>query len=111
MSIWINRNNKKHKSFIYSVSIPFEVLIIFLGLIASILATRYALHPEQFRMDSILITLLGFILFFVSKVSLFIKGIWNSWGTNKMKKHFKWLYRLGYLFMVIGIAGTLISLN
>ena len=108
MSIWINRKNKNHKSSIYSVSIPIEFLIIFLGLLASIFATRYIFHPEQFRDDSIVIMLLGFILFIISKISLFTKGIWNSWGTSKMKKHFKWIYRCGYLLMIIGIIGTVV---
>ncbi len=111
MSIWINRKNKNQKPSIYSVSIPVEFLIIFLGLLASVFAARYIFNPAQFQNDSITITLLGFILFIISKISLFTKGIWNSWGSGKMKKHFKWLYRCGYFLMIFGIICMLAALK
>ena len=84
MSIWFYRKDKKGKSSVYSVTVPFEILIIILGLIAGLLVPRYMFNPKQVCIDSIVITFLGFALFFISKLSFFAKGIWNSWGTKKM---------------------------
>jgi len=108
MSFWIYRKDKKGKNAVYSVTIPFELLIIILGLLAVFILPRYMFDSTQFGRDSISIAGLGFALFFISKISLFKERIWNSWGSELMTKPFKVAYRLGYVLMALGISGSLL---
>ena len=110
MSLWFYRKGKEEDSSIFSVTIPFEVLIIILSLLAALLVPRYMFNAKQLGTDSIFITLFGFILFLISKISLFAKGIWNRWGSKLMKKPFRRIYECGYILMVIGFVGVLISI-
>ena len=107
MSFWFYRK-KGNKSSIYSASIPFELILIFFGIFAAVVIPRYMFNSSQMGKDSLLLLIIGFILLFISKLSLFSKGIWNSWGTKQMNKIFKYLYRLGYGLIGIGCIGVLI---
>jgi len=106
MSFWFYRKDKNGKRYVYSVTIPLELIILIFGLLVGILTPRYLMDSNQFGRDSLMLVLFGFLLFFVSKLSLFLKGIWNSWGSKMMNKPFKLLYHSGYTFMFIGILGT-----
>jgi hypothetical protein len=59
--------------------------------------------------NSFYIIALGFALLTISKVSLFMKGIWHSWGPSRMTKPFKILYVLGYILMGFGIIQILVA--
>jgi hypothetical protein len=107
MSFWIYRKDKDGRPFVYSVTVPFETILIALGLIACFLAPRCMHNSMQVFKDAWVLTLIGFSLFVLSKLSLFRQRIWNSWGTRQMSKPFKWLYRMGYTFMTIGLLGIL----
>jgi hypothetical protein len=110
MSLWFYRKGKEEDPSIFSVTIPFEVLIIILTFLAALLVPRYMFNAKQLGADSIYIALFGFILFLISKLSLFAKGIWNSWGSKPMKKPFGWIYRCGYILIIIGFLGVFISI-
>ena len=49
------------------------------------------------------ICIIGFILFLISKVSLFRKGILVSFGTNRLTENMGNFYRLGYWLMAVGL--------
>ena len=108
MSFWIYQKNKDGKSSVTSVTVPFEMIIILLGLLAGLLFPRYFHNEVQFGKDALALTFLGFSLFLISKISLFQRGIWNSWGTKQMKKPFNWLYKVGYVFMGLGFVGSIL---
>ncbi len=52
------------------------------------------------------VCIFGFFLFLISKVSLFKKGIWFSFGTKRISENMGNFYRLGYWFMSIGVILT-----
>ncbi len=106
MSIWIYRKNDANKKSIYSVSIPFEILIVIIGIIAMLLIPRYFHNFQQLAIDSIAMTMAGFILLLISKISQFQKGIWNSWESKQMRKPFKLSYWFGYALMILGALGS-----
>ena len=54
------------------------------------------------------VCIFGFLLFLISKVSLFKKGIWFSFGAKRLSENMGNSYRLGYWFMSIGIILTFI---
>jgi hypothetical protein len=51
-------------------------------------------------------TVLGFILFILAKVSVISNGIKFSFGTSHMSANMANVYRLGYWLMVVGILCT-----
>ena len=101
MSFWIKKTEQNDR-FVYSVSIPFEVLLVIVALVGGIVGPRYLNNPISIATDSISLIFIGFILFFASKISLFVRGEWNSWGAKNMKAPFKVIYRIGYIFMITG---------
>ena len=108
MSIWIYRKDKDYKKSIYSISVPFEAILIIFGIIVASIAPRYIQNSSQLVPDAIAIIMTGFVLFLISKISMFIRGIWNSWGTMNMRRPFTYLYRTGYFLMVTGLLGCLL---
>ena len=104
MSFWIYRKDKDGKKRLYDVYIPIELLIILLGLFCGIFAPRYIHDHTKFVYDSITILLAGFVFLLISKISLFSKGIWNSWGSSLMNAPFNYLYWIGYVLMGLGLV-------
>jgi hypothetical protein len=106
MSIWIYRKNREGKKEIYSMSIPFGPLLILLGFLLAIIIPRL-MKPSQYLKESSFIVAVGFMLVLISKISLFRKGIWNSWGPKLMDKPYRILYKCGYVLVGIGIISCL----
>jgi hypothetical protein len=101
MSLWLKRKGSTS-----SVTIPVEALIIPIGLFVAIIAPRYIGNIDRLSVDSLFSAFAGFIFFFIAKVSLFRKGIWNSWGSNQMEKKFKECYWTGCFLMLLGVTGV-----
>lgn len=109
MSYWLYRKGKDGKTYTYSVTVPIEMIIIIIAIIVCHLVPRYINNSVQVGKDSLTLCLIGFTLFTVSKISLFRRGIRNSWGTDQMNNTFRWLYKAGYTFMIIGLAGSILN--
>jgi hypothetical protein len=52
------------------------------------------------------ICIVGFLLFLISKISLFRKGSLFSFGTKRLSENMKNLYCLGYWLMAVGLIFT-----
>ncbi len=55
---------------------------------------------------SFALVILGFILFFASKLTVISKTRWHSFGPESMSNSAANLYRIGYWFMIAGILFT-----
>lgn len=66
-----------------------------------------ALLSLNFRIQLVLIFIVGFVLFFRAKISILKKGNWITFGTKEMTPEMKKSYYLGYLIM---IGATVVSL-
>ena len=103
MSFWFYKKEKKGKKSLYAVDIPYDAIMPLLGMIAALLFVRY-LNLNNFIKDFFYLIFAGFFLLLISKISLFSRGIWNSWGTKHMSKTFRILYIVGYGFMGTGVV-------
>jgi len=103
MSIWYSKREKDGKKSLVGVDIPFPLIITVLGLLAAIVGTRLFNNPSQLVIDAFYLVAFGFLLLLISKVSLFAKGIWISWGYSHMSKYFRFVYIFGYILVGIGI--------
>ena len=104
MSFWIYRKDKSGKKSLYSIDFPYESLIILIILLCGLFASRYIYDKTKFAYDSIGLLIVGFVFLLIAKISLFRKGIWNSWGSSLMSTPFKYLYWTGYILMILGIV-------
>jgi hypothetical protein len=104
MSIWYQKKEKNGSTSLTGFDISFELILVFIGLLVAIIAPF--ILTGQYQLGS-LIAAIGFILFFISKVSLFRMGIWRSWGPAHMSKFNRALYIAGYFFMIFG-AGLIL---
>jgi predicted tellurium resistance membrane protein TerC len=111
MSLWFTRKENNCTSSLFSVSIPFELFLMVLGLMVSLFTLRYLYHPERLWYESVVILVIGFLFFTSAKLSLFSKGMWNRWETGSLKKPFTWFYVAGYVLMILGGLGTLVALQ
>jgi len=99
MSFWFYKKGRA-----YSASIPVEFLLAVTCITAVVVISRYAARPQRIFTDAVVVLVIGFFLFLVSKIHQFSKGHGlNTWGRKDMKKPYRWLYVLGYVLMGIGV--------
>ena len=103
MSIWYYKKETDGTKSLTALDIPFLAILIVVGLLAALVGPLLFGSPSRIiRMASCGI-LIGYILLFISKVSLFSKGLMFSWGYSQMSKGFRMIYVAGYVLMVNGV--------
>ncbi len=110
MSFWWSKKEKDGKRSIYAIDVPFQLIIMFLGLVLALFAPALIgrqLPTRTLNADGFYILAGGFLLLFISKLSLLKKGIWTSWGPKPMSRSYKFFYLLGYGLMVLGVIRIL----
>ncbi len=111
MSIWLGKPDRNGKRSIYFAEIPYQVLLggllaVFVGV-----SPRCLGHPERLLLDAAVIMAVGFMMYLAAKISLFVKGVWVSWGPRSMAVPFKVLYLLGIALMVLGAVMLLFGVG
>ena len=110
MSIWVYTKSKDGKRSLTSISVPYEFILLSLGLIAGIMGP--ALFSKDYPADFVRCAFFiccGFVLFLLAKLFQFSAGRWITWGWGGMPWLGKALYLTGYLLMVCGVAGAFLS--
>lgn len=103
MSFWYTKKEKDGKKSLVAVDIFLPLIMFMIVFLAAIIGHRWWNHPTQPVIDAFYLVASGFLLLLVSKVSLFVKGIWVSWGYSRMSKPFRVVYVLGYILIGFGI--------
>ena len=105
MTIWNNRAFTENElSRFAKIAVTFLFVIPLLLVTISNIIKMNASYPSAF-----IVSLAGFALFLISKISLFIKGTWTGFGTKKLSEDMANLYRLGYWLMAVGLIFTLFN--
>lgn len=99
MSIWYRRKEIDGRTSLVGFDVSLELLLITIGLLGAIFIP--VILTGQYQIGSLIVAI-GFVLFLISKRSLFRKGIWRSWGPAHMSYFFRILYVTGYGFMLCG---------
>lgn len=82
------------------------VITLFIVVPVCIITIMNIFLGEVSRPYAFVVCIPGLVLFLISKISLFKKGIWFSFGTKRLSENMGNLYRLGYWFMSVGIILT-----
>jgi len=109
MSIWWYGKDKDGKKSITSISIPYPIFVIVFGMIIAVVAPLLSSGklPPQFIINTFFLCS-GFLLFFISELYQFKRGIWTTWGWRDMPAIGKAFYLAGYLLMGYGAIKLLL---
>ncbi len=104
MSVWNNKAFTENE-----FSRPTKFALTLLVILPTIAITIHHIFTGEVKNPyAFFITLLGFILFSVSKVSVILKKKWITFGTKQLTENMANLYRIGYWLMVVGIILTFV---
>ena len=101
MSWWIKRKDKDGKTHLWAVDVDPLFFMVLLGLLVGLILPNA--HSPAFSRASITLMFSGFACFLISKISLFRRGTWVSWGASHMSKRYATLYRVGFGLVLLGI--------
>lgn len=105
MTMWNNKafTENELSFFAKATVIILLVITVFFKTAYNIIIAEVA-NPHAF-----VICFAGFILFLISKISLFRKGALASFGTKRLTDNMGNFYRLGYWLMVVGLIFTFLE--
>jgi len=110
MSVWINRKDRNGKSYLRQIDFDPLIMIAVIGILAAIIIPQVKFYPSLLLILPFTCIIIGLVLLSVSKISLYRKGIWFSFGSKLMTKGYASLYKLGYLFIFTGMLVVLMVL-
>lgn len=111
MSIWLTKPDKDGKRNIYFAEIPYQIILVAFLLIVATAVPRYVGNRDLVISDSLVLMATGFTMYLASKISLFVKGVWMSWGPGRMAAPFRILYVIGIALMAIGILVLVLGIR
>ncbi len=94
MSWWISRTGASGRRELWAVDVDPLLAVVLLALPLAVLLSDGLL--------SVSLLVLGYVCLVVSKVSLFRRGIWFSWGPRLMSARNATLYKVGYSLVGFG---------
>jgi hypothetical protein len=100
--MWNNRGFTENElSFVGKAAVIILLVVpVFFVTVCNIIVGEVA-NPYAF-----IICIVGFLLFLISKISLFRKGSLFSFGTKRLSQNMGNIYRLGYWLMAVGLIFT-----
>ena len=107
MSLWVRRQDKDGKRILWQIDFDPMIILVVIGLIAAFIGPVLFQNPSIIKVFPFGLLCAGLVCIIISKISLYKKGTWFSFGAGLMTKSYAKLYKIGYL--IIG-AGTLLLL-
>ncbi len=111
MSFWIHGKDKDGKAILWQVDIPIPLIVVFVGLLAALIAPRTLQIARIMIWLPFALSAAGLALLFISKISLFRKGIWLSFGPRQMSRGYGNVYKAGYALLGLGVLLLLLTWN
>lgn len=84
------------------IDIPPFILVICTGIFAAITIPNIFAHPKGSFIIIWTVIITGLILFIITKITVFKKGLLMSFGTKAMTPFYRKLYYIGYTLIVLG---------
>ncbi|HMK49050.1 MAG TPA: hypothetical protein VK435_03275 [Thermodesulfovibrionales bacterium] len=111
MSLWLYKRDKSGKNIVWQVDFdPISVMVI-LGLLAALLSPSFFRDPSVIGIFPFSLLTAGLACLIISKISLYKKGIWFSFGPGPMTKGCAKLYKIAYSLLGIGALLLIVSLS
>ncbi len=108
MSFWMSRKDKSGRKILWQIDFDPMIIMVIIGLLAALRG------PSLFRNPSIIpfgLLTAGLVCLTISKISLYKKGIWFSFGPGLMTKRYATLYKAAYILLGVGVLLLFLILN
>jgi hypothetical protein len=103
MSLWIYKKDKSGKTVLWQIDIAIPLVMVLLGLLAALILPKTLENPSFMVWLPFALSSTGLMLLIISKMSLFRRGIWLSFGPRQMTKRYASLYKAGYILLGLGV--------
>jgi hypothetical protein len=99
MSFWIYKKDKNGKAIVWQIDIAIPLVMVLLGLLAALIIPKTLENPSFLVWLPLALASAGFILLLISKISLYRKGIWSSFGSKQMSRKYASIYKTAYILL------------
>jgi len=107
MSFWWYTLGKRGKRHLWLVDTDPMLVVMGLVMTAAIIGTNLLSHPSI----PFVLAASGLACLTLSKISLFRRGIWLSFGPGLMSKGYATLYKVAYVLIGMGVLLMLLLLS
>lgn len=114
MSFWCYSQEKSGKRYLYQIDYPIVIIVALSGIIAAIICQTISLNicrNPSMVFFPFFILIGGLACLIISKISLYRKRIWFSFGSGLMSKGYVKLYKVSYFLIIMGVLLVLLLLN
>jgi hypothetical protein len=106
MSLWTYKKDKSGKKILWQIDYDPMTFVFIVGLLAAIVGPELIRNPSIIIFFPFMILLAGLTCLIISKISIYKKGIWFSFGIAQMTEGYAKLYKVGYL--LFGVSSLLL---
>lgn len=103
MSFWIYKKDKNGKTILWLIDVPFSLLMLFTAFLAALIGPKLYGNPSIILWLPFALSAAGVVLLLISKLSLYGKGIWISFGPKQMSKKYASIYKAAYVLIGLGV--------
>jgi hypothetical protein len=100
MSFWWYKRDNNGKRILWQIDCDPMIILVVFGLLVAMVGPPVFSRPSL--IFPIVIVVTGLACLTISKISLYNKGIWLSFGPGQMSKGYAMLYKVGYFMLVVG---------
>ncbi len=108
MSFWWFKRDRNGKKTLWQIDYDPMTFIVIIGLLAAIVGPRLFGNASIIIFFPLLLLLAGLTCLIISKISIYKKGIWFSFGSGHMSKGYAALYRAAYVMLGVGVLFLLL---
>ncbi len=109
MSWWMYRRDADGRFVVWQIDVDLMIIVFVLGLLVTFVVPRWMRGPTAIASDAGVLLLAGLSCLTASKISLFRRGVWGSWGPRLMTKLWARLYKIGYGLIFGGVFLLLLA--
>jgi hypothetical protein len=111
MSLWLYKRDKSGKKILWQIDFkPLSIMVV-LGLLAALIGPSIFRNPFIIIFSPFALVTVGLACLIISKISLYKKGIWLSFGYALMSKGYAKLYKVAYVLIGLGMLILLLLFN
>jgi glucan phosphoethanolaminetransferase (alkaline phosphatase superfamily) len=111
MSFWWYRRDKSGKRYLWQIDYDPMIVLVVIGLIVAIIGPSLLRNPSIIIFFPFFLLIAGLACLVISKISLYKKRIWFSFGSGLMSKGYANLYKVAYVLIGVGVLLMLLLFN
>jgi len=111
MSLWIYKKEKNGKKILWQIDFDPMVIMVIIAMLAALIGPVFVQDPSIIVKFPFVLLGAGLVCLIISKMSLYKRGIWFSFGPKLMSQGYAKLYKAAYILIGFGVLILLLLLN